>query len=383
MASLVRNTTLSPSKAAATKAPSNSTAKPASAAPAPAKVVTPVKVTPPKAATIQPAAVKSVPATVIQKPIVKAATPPASAVIATAKNPALFPTAVGGAMQGKVISAPGNASNQIVLAAWRASGGTTTNTYVDKFTNMDARGETALQEAARLQAAGTIKIFDKTAAAAGKPTMQVTNITGSNTTTAKKLIPAPPKPAPVINPVVSSGKIQTAGNIVQTPLSSVSSILATNLSNKSTALSDKSFLSGITNFFSSDPFKVVNPAILQTPEQRAQLSTLPAIVANPQKYIADQAKIKAMPTIIKPKPSPLDLTPGFNLGISDGSLLKKLTGTISDTVQTVETSVSDLLSLPGETIKAEKKAAATAQTGISALSLLALGAVAYLALKRK
>ena len=327
-------------------------AAPAKAAPAPAKAT--------------PAPAK--PAVVAPKPTVTAAKPAAAPVIASPKNPAVFPTAVGGAMEGKVLAAPGNAQNKVVLDAWKASGGTTTNTYVDKYTNLAAKGETALQEAARTQAAGTIAIFDKVAAAAGKPAMVVTNITGKNTETAKAaLVKAPEvKPAPVITKSVSSGQNVTAAQIVATPLTSVASILAAPTA--APTISQAKF--GISDFFSTDPFKIVNPAILQTPEQKKQLEAIPSIVKDIQGYINDQAKIAAMPKQEKVGgwlPN-IDLTPGFNLGISDGSLITGL-----------QKSVKDLLALPGQTIAAEKK---TAQA-VSASTLLIGAAVAYMLLKKK
>ena len=54
-----------------------------------------------------------------------------------------------------------SAANKPVLDAWRASGGTTTSTYVDKYTNPTNPGETALQEAQRLQQQGAAAIFQR------------------------------------------------------------------------------------------------------------------------------------------------------------------------------------------------------------------------------
>jgi hypothetical protein len=69
-------------------------------------------------------------------------------------------------MQGKTVSAPGNAMNQITLDAWRASGGTTTSTYRDKYTNLSNPGESAAQEARRVQEYGAAKIYERVGAAA-------------------------------------------------------------------------------------------------------------------------------------------------------------------------------------------------------------------------
>lgn len=230
------------------------------------------------AVTAKPPAPKIQPVIALPKPAVTAAKPAAAPVVATTKNPAVFPTAVGGAMQGKVLAAPGNAQNKVVLDAWKASGGTTTSTYVDKYTNLAARGETALQEAARTQAAGTIAIFDKVAAAAGKPSMTVTNITGKNTETAKQaLVKQPPKPAPVLNKAVVSGQNKTA----------------TATATAQTLLTPAANVANIGNFFSSNPFQLINPAIIQTPEQKKQLESMPAIVKDPAAYIQDQINIQA------------------------------------------------------------------------------------------
>jgi hypothetical protein len=75
-----------------------------------------------------------------------------------------FATAPGNAMAGKTISAPGNAMNARVVAANKASGGTTTSTYRDKYTAAEGGpGASALGAAAMTQAAGFAKIFDKVA----------------------------------------------------------------------------------------------------------------------------------------------------------------------------------------------------------------------------
>ena len=91
-----------------------------------------------------------------------------------------FATAPGKPMAGKVLSAPGNAANKVILAANKASGGTTTSTYRDKYTDKEGGpGASALTAAAMTQAAGFAKIFDKVAnkeaaksISAGKPAPQ-------------------------------------------------------------------------------------------------------------------------------------------------------------------------------------------------------------------
>lgn len=311
------NTVLSKAKGDATKNPAKDIK---STAAAPAKTAAPTS-----------SAAKTV---TIQPKTTVAASPTSSNQLATAKNPAVFPTAQGGALEGKTVAAPGNAMNKITLDAWRASGGTTTNTYVDKYTNMDNRGETALQEAARTQAGGTIAIFDKVAAAAGKPAMQISGISGKNTETAqqKYVPPAPKKQAPILNAAVSNGVSTKPAQVVATPISSPATVMAS---------ANVSPFSILGNFFSGDPFHPVNPAILQTPEQKAQLQGIPPIVINIPQYLADQKRINDIKewTAIRVKQdartsqfqqpatvkkTTIDLTPGFNLGISDGSLIKKI-----------------------------------------------------------
>jgi len=117
----------------------------------------------------------------VKGPAIKPLPQPTKVVAQTQKNPTLFPTAAGGALAGKVASAPGNAMNKVVLDAWRASGGTTTNKYVDKYSNPTNPGESALQEAKRLQEQGAAKIFDRVqqaasreAVAAGRPAIKRT-----------------------------------------------------------------------------------------------------------------------------------------------------------------------------------------------------------------
>jgi len=78
-----------------------------------------------------------------------------------------FATAPGNAMAGKTLSAPGNAANKVVIAANKASGGTTTSTYRDKYTAAEGGpGASASEAAAMTQAAGFAKIFDKVHATA-------------------------------------------------------------------------------------------------------------------------------------------------------------------------------------------------------------------------
>jgi hypothetical protein len=73
-----------------------------------------------------------------------------------------FATAPGGPKAGQKISAPGNVANAKVIAANKASGGTTTSTYRDKYTDKEGGpGASALQAAAVSQAQGFAKIFDK------------------------------------------------------------------------------------------------------------------------------------------------------------------------------------------------------------------------------
>jgi hypothetical protein len=93
------------------------------------------------------------------------ATKKATTTVATiVKDPKLFPTAPGGAMAGKTIGAAGNAMNQRVLDAYRASGGTTTSTYRDKY---DDAGLSALQSAQQAQERGAAAIFQRVADKAG------------------------------------------------------------------------------------------------------------------------------------------------------------------------------------------------------------------------
>jgi len=307
-----------------------------------------------------------------QSNTVRAATLQTGAQISTPKDPKSFPTAEGGALDGQIIAAAGNAMNQITLDAYRASGGTTTSTYTDKYTLASNKGETALQEAARTQAAGTIAIFNKVAAAAGKPQMVVSNITGKNTETAKATLV---KPAPVLSSAVVSGQAKTAAQVVPSKITPQASILAAPATASNPTVSNPLQL-GISDFFSKDPFQIVNPAILQTPEQKKQLEALPSIVKDITGYLEDQKKIAAMPKQPATGGGWLD-----NLKLPSLSLptLTLPNLGVGDTISSLEKSVKDLLALPGQTIAAEKTTAQAVSTG----TLLVAAAIGYMLLKKK
>jgi hypothetical protein len=225
------------------------------------------------------------------------------------KDPTIYPTAPGGAMEGKVIAAAGNAQNQVVLDAYAASGGTTTSTYRDEYTNEANPGETALQEAARLQAAGSISIFNKVAAAAENAIMTVTNITGANTETAKQALI---KYSPISSGAGEIGAIINA-QVVQEPLITLAPLVGT------------SMMPDIFGLTSSSPWNPL-PDLLK-PVDGVAAGSLPAIVQNIPQYLSDQAKIANMhvsnvdngwfDNLKLPDLSGIDLTPGFNLGISE------------------------------------------------------------------
>ena len=282
-------------------------------------------------------------AATVEKITVAAAKPSPAPVIGTAKNPALFPTAPGGAMEGKILVGNSGTIPEGGAAAAAA------NTFVDKYTNLSQPGETALQEAARLQAQGTMTIFNKVSDAIGAPRMVVSDVTGKNTETAK---------AAIITPTIIKNQI--------------SPVLGSAIESGSAPA-----LIGGLGFAANSPFDVGNlfnlPKLPALPQVDPR--TIPVVVTDIPAYLADQTKIADATEKSSSWFDGIDLTPGFNLGISDGSLATELKKTVNEIIAIPTQAVAAIT----QTTAAAKKTTAAISTG----TLVLAGVVAYLLLKKK
>jgi len=217
--------------------------------------------------------------------------------------------------------------NAAVRAANKASGGTTTSTYRDQYTNPLNPGESALEEAARLEAAGVQKILDRVAVAAG------TAVNGKAASVAKTVYPRN------VQYMKDNGMDYSMAPRATDP--KTIAIYRAKLANPTGYGYDAIYraVKIVGDYDKAHPQKVAAvkvgaPAISQLPPPPAPTINPPNVGTTWVEYIpqgvpaADiisQGINQVINTIAQypaeAEPVPIDLTPGFNLGISDGSLL--------------------------------------------------------------